>query len=308
VSVGLPDEPPPMTRLHKGLNLTIMIVPFVAFILALVLLWNDFVGWTNLAILTVGYALTCLGVTVGYHRLLTHRSFKTFPAVRYTLAVLGSLAIEGSVIVWVADHRKHHQFSDKEGDPHSPHVERHTGALGALRALAHAHLGWMLSSVGRAEQRRYAPDLVADRGLRIITRLFPLSVAASLLIPFAFGYAITGTLAGGLTALLWGGLVRIFLLHHVTFSINSICHFWGKRRFRVSDESRNVSWLAIFSAGESWHHNHHAFPSSAFHGLKRWEIDLSGLAIRALERVGLAWDVTRIPPERQAAKLIASNQ
>ena len=295
-----------MGRLHKALNLTIMVVPFIAFIVALVLLWNDFVGWANLAILAVGYALTCLGVTVGYHRLLTHRSFKTFPAVRYVLAVLGSLAIEGSVIVWVADHRKHHQFSDKEGDPHSPHVERHTGVLGSFRSLAHAHMGWMLSSVGRAEQRRYAPDLVEDRGLRIITRLFPLSVALSLLIPFALGYALSGTLLGGMTALLWGGLVRIFLLHHVTFSINSICHFWGRRRFRVSDQSRNVSWLAIFSFGESWHHNHHAFPSSAFHGLKKWEIDPAGLLIAGLEKVGLVWDVTRIPPERQAAKELAA--
>ena len=294
-----------MGPIHKSLNLTIMVIPFVAFIVALVLLWNDFVGWTNLAILAVGYVLTSVGITVGYHRLLTHRSFKTFPAVRYVLAALGSLAIEGSVIVWVADHRKHHQFSDKEGDPHSPHVERHSGVVGSFRSLLHAHMGWMLSSVGRAEQRRYAPDLVEDPGLRIITRLFPLSVVLSLLIPFVLGYALSGTLLGAMTALLWGGLVRIFLLHHVTFSINSICHFWGRRRFRVSDQSRNVSWLAIFSFGESWHHNHHAFPSSAFHGLKRWEIDLSGLVIQGLERVGLAWDVTRISPERQAAKLIA---
>jgi stearoyl-CoA desaturase (delta-9 desaturase) len=290
---------------QKVLNLVIIAVPFVGFVLAMALLWNDFVGWTNLTILAVGYVLTGLGVTVGYHRLLTHRSFKTFPAVRYVLAVLGSLAIEGNVVVWVSDHRKHHQFSDREGDPHSPHLDEHEGIVGVLRGFLHAHVGWMFSSVGRAEQRRYAPDLLDDRGLRVIGRLFPVSVLGSLFIPFAIGYLLTGRLAGAFTALLWGGLVRIFLVHHVTFSVNSICHFWGRRRFRVGDESRNNAWLALFSFGEAWHHNHHAFPTSAFHGLKRWEVDVSGLVIAGLEKLGLAWDVTRISPERQAAKLVA---
>jgi stearoyl-CoA desaturase (delta-9 desaturase) len=299
---ALPDEPGPMSPVHKALNAVVVVGPFLGFVTALALLWRDFVGWTNLAILAVGYGLTGLGVTVGFHRLLTHRSFKTWPAIRYLFAILGSMAIEGPVITWVADHRKHHQFSDREGDPHSPHVGHGTGVGAIVRGLAHAHVGWMFSSAGRAHQRRYAPDLLSDRGLRIISRLFPLYVVASFLVPFALGYALTGRLVGALTALLWGGLVRIFLLHHVTFSINSICHFWGKRRFRVTDESRNVSWLALFSFGEAWHHNHHAFPTSAFHGLRRWEIDPSGLVIAALERVGLAWDVTRIPPERQAAK------
>jgi stearoyl-CoA desaturase (delta-9 desaturase) len=300
----LPEEPDAMGPVHKVLNVVIIVVPFIGLIVALVLLWNDFVGWTNLAMLAVGYFLTGFGVTVGFHRLLTHRSFKTWPVVRYVLAVLGSLAIEGPVISWVADHRKHHQFSDKEGDPHSPHVGHGEGVLAVVRGLAHAHVGWMFNSEGRANQRRYAPDLLADRGLRIITKLFPLYIVASFLIPFAIGYAITGRFGGAMLALLWGGLVRIFLLHHVTFSINSICHFWGKRRFRVTDESRNVAWLAILSMGEAWHHNHHAFPSSAYHGLKRWEIDPSGLLISGLEKLGLAWDVTRIPPERQAAKEI----
>jgi stearoyl-CoA desaturase (Delta-9 desaturase) len=300
----LPEEPDAMGPIHKTLNVVIIVVPFIGLIVAMVLLWNDFVGWTNLALLAVGYFLSGFGVTVGFHRLLTHRSFKTWPGVRYVLAVLGSLAIEGPVITWVADHRKHHQFSDKEGDPHSPHVGHGTGWLSVVRGLAHAHVGWMFSSEGRANQRRYAPDLLADRGLVIITRLFPALIVLSFLIPFAIGYALTGTLGGAMTALLWGGLVRVFFLHHVTFSINSICHFWGKRRFRVSDESRNVAWLSVISMGEAWHHNHHAFPSSAFHGLKRWEIDPSGLLIAGLEKLGLVWDVTRIPPERQAAKEI----
>jgi stearoyl-CoA desaturase (delta-9 desaturase) len=299
------EEADAMKPIVKTLNMVIIVVPFIGLVVAMVLLWNDFVGWTNLGLLGVGYLLTGFGVTVGFHRLLTHRSFKTWPVVRYILAVLGSLAIEGPVITWVADHRKHHQYSDKEGDPHSPHVGHGSGMLGVVRGLAHAHVGWMFSAAGRANQRRYAPDLLADRGLRIITRLFPLSIIASFLIPFLIGFAITQTFEGAMLALLWGGLVRVFLLHHVTFSINSICHFWGKRRFRVPDESRNVAWLSILSMGEAWHHNHHAFPSSAYHGLKRWEIDPSGLLISGLEKVGLAWDVTRIPPERQAAKMIA---
>ena len=309
VDVETPAETPivqdplrPMPTWQKLTNGFIIVGPFVGFIVAMVLLWNRFVGWTNLGIMLVAYVLTGFGITVGFHRLFTHRSFKTYPIVSYTFAVLGSFAIEGNVIVWVADHRKHHQFSDRPGDPHSPHTEEGEGPLATLRGLAHAHVGWLFSSAGRADQERYAPDLLADRGLVLISRLFPVLAILSFVLPMAAGYALTGTLAGALTALLWGGFVRIFLLHHVTFSINSICHVWGRKRFRVSDESGNVAWLSIFSLGESWHHNHHAFPSSAFHGLKSWEIDPGGILIRSLERVGLAWDVTRIAPERQAAK------
>jgi stearoyl-CoA desaturase (delta-9 desaturase) len=214
------------------------------------------------------------------------------------------MAVEGPVLAWVADHRKHHQFSDVEGDPHSPHVGGN-GLFGAARSLFHAHVGWLFVSEGRAELTKYVPDLIAERGLRVIHRLFGVWLLVSLVVPAAIGYLIAGTWQGAATALLWGGAIRIFLLHHVTFSINSICHFWGRRRFKVSDESRNNIWLAFFSFGEAWHHNHHAFPTSAYHGLKRWEVDISGLFISGLEKVGLAWDVTRIPPERQAAKLLA---
>ncbi len=297
-------EMPVWQKLTNGF---IIVAPFVGFVAAIVLLWNDFVGWTNLAILAVGYVLTGLGITVGFHRLFTHRSFKTYPAVSYIFAVLGSFAIEGNVIVWVADHRKHHQFSDREGDPHSPHTAEGEGPLATVRGLAHAHVGWMFSNVGRADQERYAPDLLADPGTRLISRLFPVLAVASFVIPMLAGYALTGTIRGALLALLWGGFVRVFVLHHVTFSINSVCHVWGRKRFRVSDESGNVAWLSIFSFGESWHHNHHAFPSSAFHGLRRWEIDPAGILIRGLERVKLVWGVTRIPLERQAAKELANS-
>ncbi len=294
-----------MSRGQKLANLTAIVVPFLCFFAAIVLAWDSFVGWTNIAILVGGYVLTGFGITVGFHRLFTHRSFRTYRPVRYAFAVLGSMAVEGPIVAWVADHRKHHQFSDREGDPHSPHTGDGEGPLAALRGLAHAHVGWMLAGAGRADQARYAPDLLADRGINLISRFFPLQVVASLLIPFAIGYAVSGKLVGGLTALLWGGAVRIFLLHHVTFSINSICHFWGRRRFETTDESRNVFWLAPISFGEAWHHNHHAFPTSAFHGLRRWEIDPGGLLIASLERLGLAWDVTRISTEKQAKKQLA---
>lgn len=288
------------------MNIGAVIVPFLAFIAAVALLWNEIVGWTDLAILTVSYLLTGLGITVGFHRLLTHRSFETYRPVKYVFAVLGSMAVEGPVTHWVADHRKHHAHTDQEGDPHSPHAGRAPGVRGALQGLYHAHVGWLFHTGDRAEPERYAKELLEDRGMRVISRSFLAIVAISLAVPFALGVAIGGTLAAGLTALLWGGLVRIFLLHHVTFSINSICHFFGRRRFQTDDESTNVLWLALLSFGESWHNNHHAFPRSASHGLRWWEIDTGAILIRALRRVGLAWNVVLIPRERQQAKSVAA--
>ena len=281
-------------------------VPVGAFVAALVLLWERFVGPLDLAVMTAMYVATGLGVTVGFHRLLTHRSFQTVGWVRAVFAVLGSMSVQGPVIHWVSDHRKHHAFTDEEGDPHSPHVGAGRGLRRALAGLWHAHVGWLFSAAGRAEPQRYARDLVADPLMRGISRLFAGWVALGLAIPFAIGYAATGSLRGGLIGLLWGGLVRIFLLHHVTFAINSVCHFFGRRRFATDDESRNVFWLAVPSFGEAWHHNHHAFPTSAFHGLRRREIDPGGLVIRGLERLGLAWDVVRPSPERQAEKAVAA--
>ena len=296
-----------MTPAHMLANLGGVIVPFLAFLVAVVLLWNTVVGWTDIAILTVGYLLTGIGITVWFHRLLTHRSFKTYGGIRYALAALGSMAVEGPVLAWVSDHRKHHQFSDREGDPHSPHLAEGARPVAVLKGLFHAHVGWLFVEEGRANTHRYAPDLMADRGMRIVDRTFPWLVVVSLIVPFGAGYLLSGSLWGGFTGLLWGGFVRIFVLHHVTFSINSICHLWGTRRFRCDDESRNVFWLSILSFGEAWHHNHHAFPTSAFHGLKRWEVDPGGLFIVTLERFGLAWNVVRITPERQERKEVASN-
>ena len=292
-----------MSRTTKIANLGAVVVPFLATLAAIVLFWNRIVSATDLAILAVMYLLTATGITVGYHRLLTHRSFRTHKPTEYLFAFFGSMAVQGSVIAWVADHRKHHPHTDVEGDPHSPHVGHGDGVGGVLRGLWHAHTGWLLSEHGRADWKRYAPDLYEDPGMRFINRRFVSLVMLGLAIPALVGYLLTGTLLGAATGLLWGGLVRVFLVHHVTWSVNSICHFLGTRRFEVEDHSTNVFWLALPSLGESWHHNHHAFPRSAVHGLRRWELDPSALFIRAMERLGLAWNVVRIAPERQEAKL-----
>jgi stearoyl-CoA desaturase (delta-9 desaturase) len=291
-----------MTRAAKLVNLGAVVVPFLATLAAIALLWNQVVGAADLALLAGMYLVTAGGITVGYHRLLTHRSFRTHKATEYVFATLGSMAVQGPVIAWVADHRKHHAHTDEEGDPHSPHVGHGEGVSGVLRGLWHSHMGWLLSEHGRADWKRYAPDLYEDPGMRFINRHFVALVMLGLAIPTAAGYLIAGTALGAATGLLWGGLVRIFFVHHVTWSVNSICHFLGTRRFEVDDRSTNVFWLALPSLGESWHHNHHAFPRSAVHGLRRWELDPSALIIGAMERLGLAWNVVRIAPERQAAK------
>ena len=270
------------------------------------MLWGRYVGMAAIAILAVGYVLTGLGITVGFHRLFTHRSFQTSPAMRYLFAVLGEMAVESDVITWVADHRKHHQFSDQQGDPHSPHAGYDDTWRDALHGLWHAHAGWLFIAAGRADKRRYAKDLITDQGMRLIARLFVPIMLTGLALPTLAGYLIIGGWQGALAGLVWGGGVRVFLLHHVTFSINSICHFFGRRRFASRDESRNVWWLSLLSFGESWHNNHHAFPTSAAHGLSRMQraSDPGAWTIALLERLGLIWNVTRIGPERQAAKAL----
>jgi stearoyl-CoA desaturase (delta-9 desaturase) len=289
-----------VTRAERTANLIGVLVPFLGVLTAIILLWNRGVDAVDLGILGVMYLLSAMGVTVGFHRLLTHRAFQTHRGLERVFAVLGSLAVQGSVIDWVADHRKHHAHTDQDGDPHSPHVGHGSG----LRGLWHAHTGWLLETQGQADWKRYASDLYEDPGMRRIGRRFPLLVLVSLLLPALAGFLLDGFTAGAaIRGLIWGGLVRVFLVHHVTWSVNSICHFFGRRRFAIDDRSTNVAWLSLLSLGESWHHNHHAFPRSAFHGLRWWEIDISGLLISGLERCGLAWNVVRITPERQLQKL-----
>jgi stearoyl-CoA desaturase (Delta-9 desaturase) len=293
-----------VTRLERNVNVAAVVIPFLGVIAAAALSWSHVLGLRDVAIFALMYALTAVGVTVGFHRLLTHRAFETYAWLRRLLAVLGSMSLQGPVIDWVADHRKHHTFTDEEGDPHSPHAGHGAGFGGMARGLWHAHTGWLFSTHGQASSRRFARDLVEDPAMRRINRSFPAIALASLALPFVLGLALSGgALAAGLTALLWGGLVRIFLVHHITWSINSICHFFGRRRFATEDHSTNVFWLALPSLGEAWHHNHHAFPRSAYHGLRWYELDPSGWLIMLLARVGLAWDVVRVTPERARAKL-----
>jgi stearoyl-CoA desaturase (delta-9 desaturase) len=289
-----------MTRRRRNTNLAAVALPFAAFIAAVPLLWNRLVSPLDLALLAGAYTLNIASVTVGFHRLLTHRAFATHRPIEYALAVLGSMAVQGPVINWVADHRKHHAHTDRDGDPHSPHVGHGSGVHG----LWHAHVGWLLTHGSGSDAERYAPELLEDSVMRAIDRAFIPLTALSLLIPFAIGWLATGTLAGAALALFWGGLVRVFFVHHITWSTNSICHFFGRRRFDTADRSTNVLWLAVPSLGEAWHHNHHAFPRSAMHGLRWWELDISGLIIRALQKTGLAWNVVQIDKQRQAARSV----
>jgi stearoyl-CoA desaturase (Delta-9 desaturase) len=292
-----------MDRVATGL---ITLIPFLGLV---AIGWQSAKGgipWYDPAAFLVLYVLTGLGVTVGFHRYFTHRSFATNRPVRALLAIFGSAAIEGPIISWVADHRKHHVFSDREGDPHSPHVGHGEERFHALRGLLHAHVGWLFLHTDRGAKARYAPDLMKDPLIRFVDRTFLVWAVAGLAAPFGLGVAVGGSVKAGLTALLWGGALRMLVLHHVTYSINSLCHFFGRRRFDTGDESRNLAWLAPFSMGEAWHNNHHAFPTSASHGLRRLEraLDPSAGVIWALERAGLAWNVVRVAPERMEAKAL----
>ena len=290
--------------LDKTASALVTGVPPALLVLAIIFSWGGVLHWQDVVVFTVTYLSIGVGVTVGFHRLFTHRSFQAAPAVRATLAILGSAAAEGAVIEWVSTHRQHHQFSDEEGDPHSPHVGHGSGFLGALRGLFHAHVGWVFGDPQRADENRYAKDLMADPMIRLLNRTFLLWVLLGIAFPFGLGVALTGSVIGGLTGMLWGGAVRIFVLHHTTFSINSLCHFFGRKRFDTGDESRNLAWLAPFTLGEAWHNNHHAFPTSARHGLERWQLDPSAGIIWMLERLGLVWDVVRIDRERITARAL----
>ncbi|MGZ5311645.1 MAG: acyl-CoA desaturase [Solirubrobacterales bacterium] len=265
--------------------------------------WNEALHWRDIAIFAVFYVATGLGVTVGLHRLFTHRAFKTGPRTRAVWAVLGSMAIEGPIISWVADHRKHHACSDKEGDPHSPHHGHGEGWKGQVKGLYHAHVGWLFDHTQRGSKERFASDLLRDPIVSYVDRTFFLWAILSLTLPMLIGWVWGGTIDAALTALLWGGIVRMFLLHHVTYSVNSLCHTFGRRPYDTKDESRNFAPVALLAFGEGWHNNHHAFPTSARHGLRWWQPDPTAAVITAMEKAGLAWDVVRIPPEHQAKKV-----
>jgi stearoyl-CoA desaturase (delta-9 desaturase) len=289
-----PTENETLDRFLTGL---VTVLPFIGLGIAGWQTWNSLLHWYDIVVFVVMYLVTALGVTVGFHRHLTHRAFAAGPKTRGALAILGSAAIEGPVISWVADHRKHHTYSDEEGDPHSPHVGHGGGLKGTLRGLFHAHVGWLFIHTQRGLRERYARDLIEDPVINFVNRTFFWWVAAGLAAPFLLGALLGGSLSAGLTGLLWGGLIRMLVVHHVTYSVNSLCHVFGRKDYETRDESRNLAWLALPTLGEAWHNNHHAFPTSAFHGLG-WQVDVSGIVIRALEKLGLVWDVVRVPREQ----------
>ncbi|MDN5915885.1 MAG: acyl-CoA desaturase [Pseudonocardia sp.] len=275
-------------------------VPMLALVAAIPLAWGWGLSWLDVGLAAVFYVVSGLGITVGFHRYFTHGSFKAKRPLRIALAVAGSLALQGGVIDWTADHRRHHAFSDKEGDPHSPWLHG-DGALGLAKGFWHAHTGWLFDK-NLTNQRRFTPDLLDDRDVALIQKLFPAIVAVSLLLPAAIGGLVTMSWWGFFTAFFWAGLVRVSLLHHVTWSINSICHIWGERPFAARDKSANVWWLAVLSFGESWHNLHHADPTCARHGVKKGQVDISAATIRGFEKLGWASNV-RWPTTRRLEKL-----
>jgi len=293
-------DPIPKTGVEQVVLLLFIVVPFLALLAAIPIAWGWGLGWRDLAIATVLYVITGHGITVGYHRYFTHGSFKANRPLKIALALAGSLAIEGPVIRWVADHRRHHAFSDRAGDPHSPW--RYGETIPALtRGFFYAHMGWMFN-VEQTNPRRYSPDLVSDPDLVRISRRFPTLVLCSLLIAPLAGGLLSWSWQGALTAFFWASLVRISLLHHVTWSINSICHTIGQQPFKSRDRSGNVWWLALLSNGESWHNLHHADPTCARHGVLPGQIDSSARVIWLFERFGWAYDVRWPRAERLAAR------
>jgi len=288
-----------------GLRIAIglfIVVPLIAVAAAIPVAWGGWLGWVDIALLVLLWTITALGITVGYHRYFTHGSFKAPRAVKIALALTGSLAIQGSINQWVADHRKHHKYSDEFGDPHSP-WRFGTSRRAVAKGLLWAHMGWLFAE-DQTTVENYAPDIASDPDLQRINRNYGWAVLASLLLPALLGGLITWSWIGALTAFFWAGLVRIAFVHHVTWSINSVCHVFGTRPFKTRDNSSNVAWLAIPAFGESWHNLHHADPTCARHGVLKGQMDLSAELIRGLERMNLAYDVRWPKPDRIASKLV----
>jgi stearoyl-CoA desaturase (delta-9 desaturase) len=270
-------------RLERTILLLLVVLPLVGTGYAMVQLWERLVTWRDVAIMFGMFFVTSIGITIGYHRMLTHRSFVAHPVIRFLFLLFGSMAIQGPAIEWASIHIKHHAHSDEDDDPHSP-----------LRSFFHAHVGWFMGGY-RADIETYGKWMLNDRLIVFMSRTFFIWVGLSLLIPF---------LLGGWTGLLWGGLVRIFLNHHITWSVNSVCHTFGSRMFDTDDASRNNWLVGLLAFGEGWHNNHHAFPRSAFHGMRWYQFDLSSAIIWVLERAGLVWNVHRVGPERVAQRLM----
>jgi stearoyl-CoA desaturase (delta-9 desaturase) len=283
----------PSLRLPLGIriyNVIGIVTPFLGFAVGVAFCWGRGFGWIQLSLFAAMYLATGLGITIGYHRLFCHRSFKTSRPVQCLFAILGSMAFEGPVLKWAAVHRCHHQHSDRPGDPHSPHEHQQDGMFGVLVGMWHAHIGWIFRADPQ-DLSRYVPDLQADKMLRVVSKSWTLWAAVGVIAPALLGGLLTRSWTGVLIGFLWGGLARIFLVHHVTWSVNSVCHIWGSQPFPNHDHSRNNAFFGLLAMGEGWHNNHHAFPASARHGLRWWQFDLSYALIRLMSWLGLAWDV-----------------
>jgi stearoyl-CoA desaturase (Delta-9 desaturase) len=297
---GVTTTPPRVLRWQRFAMVTIVTVPILGVAAALWYGYGRGVSTVDVGLFAGFYVATGLGITVGFHRLLTHQSFRAPTWVRVLFASLGSMAIQGAVVDWVATHRRHHAYTDEVGDPHSPHVDFEDGLGGMLRGLWHAHAGWMFTADSTLKET-WAPDLLREEPMMRVHRAFPWFLLASFVAPAILGGLLTMSLMGAVTGFLWGSLVRIFLLHHVTWSINSICHVFGTRPFESHDESRNNAVMAVLGFGEGWHNAHHAFPASARHGLRWWELDVSWLVIRTLAVLRLARDI-KLPTPAQLAR------
>lgn len=294
---GITVAPPRLLKWQRIAMVFITVLPLLGVGAAVWRWFGSGITGLDLGLFLGFYIATGLGITVGFHRMLTHQSFRTPAAVRVTFAVLGSMAIQGACIDWVATHRRHHAYTDVPGDPHSPHVDAGDGLGGMLRGLWYAHVGWLFAPDATVAEV-WAPDLLKDRGVKKVHDLFPWILVGTFALPAVLGGVISGTWGGALSGLIWGGLVRVFLLHHVTWSINSICHVFGTRPFKAHDESRNNPVMALLAFGEGWHNAHHAFPASARHGLRWWEFDSSWIVIRSMKALGLARDV-KLPSPAQ---------
>jgi stearoyl-CoA desaturase (delta-9 desaturase) len=299
-NLGLATAREHTSWVSRIVTLVAVTVPPVGLLSVMGLLWGVGFRPADLVLFVVFYLLCGLGITVGYHRCFTHKSFEPSWGVKVTLAILGSMTLQGPVTQWVTDHRKHHARSDQPGDPHSPHLSG-DGFLGAVKGLWHAHIGWMFTTKGMERGKAYGRDLYEDRTIRVIDHLYLVWVACSLGLPLLLGAAIGGSWSAGVEAMVWAGLVRILAFEHATFAVNSVCHTFGKRAFEARDESRNNWVVALLVFGEGWHNNHHAFPKSARHGLARGQFDASWLVIRGLARAGLVRSV-RLPTPAQLAR------
>lgn len=292
----------------KALNFAAIVIPFIGLAAGVVLMWGWGITWLELTMLVVGYVLTAGGVTIGYHRYFTHKSYECRRWVQWVIGILASSSMQGTLFGWVATHRCHHQHSDRPGDPHSPHLDdddHHIGdgVKGLLKGLWRSHMGWLFEKQPE-NLARYIPDLVNDPVARPVSKLFPLWVVVGMVVPAIIGGLYHQTWLGVLLGFCWGGLARIFVVHHVTWSINSACHIWGKRTYNSPDHSKNNVFFGVLALGEGWHNNHHTFPASARHGLEWWQLDLTYITIKAMSWVGLAWDINLPKPERIKTKTV----